>query len=139
MVQNKVGKVKKVFLIVLFLGIIFSVSAQKFTTDLDGYDWVTWINSERVDYITGYMVASFNVAELLQWVEYNKDEAGTLTEDIQGLISGTMAWVTYSMTVGELTDRVSLYYSEGVDFLKFPINEVILVVTDKDWWNWEKN
>ena len=111
------------FLIILLFFVTFGVFAE--IEDTNGFDWITWNVDQKTGYIYGFLSAFSSMREM---VLYENPEP---TKEELEYISNTFY---VPMTVGEIYTKIDNYYS-SYDCRKFPLYDVFLVVTGKDYWN----
>ena len=125
---------KKLIFVFLLVFISFGVFAQVGNSVMDytGEDWVMWTREKKISYVCGYLTAMGNVMSYLEILEDRRDPK---MQDIGLFMEYFYQWATYNVTVGDVYNGINNYYAAGGNWLQFPINEVILVLLKKEWWD----
>lgn len=107
---------------------VFSQEQGKGLLELNGNDWLQWDWQQKFMFINGFVLAqaALSVAIVDDLVEVSE-------EDKQKIIN----FLFLEKNTGNITANVEYFYKMS-GRLDLTIWNVIYMVYDKDWWNWEK-
>lgn len=118
---------KKIFMIIfVFFILIFSVFSQQKVEEMNGFNWVTWTQEQKLGYIQGFMSAYSTVMEMMIYEMGDQTDEKTIQE-----INNRFH---IPMNVGQIGTKIDRIYS-SYDNRKYPIYDVFLIVVGKDYWN----
>jgi hypothetical protein len=118
---------KKIFLTALiFFTIIFAAFSQQKVENLNGFNWVTWTQEQKVGYVQGFMSAYSTVMEMMIY-EMGDQVSEEKIQEINNRFH-------IPISVGQIGAKMDRIYS-SYDNRKYPIYDVFLIVVGKDYWN----
>lgn len=122
---------KKIVVSIVLIFVLIAGTFAQNILDIDGNQWYSWTTLEKQKYVLGWYASLASLQVLLN--DLRTKSSIELTEQTLQMMTVINNWSVYQHTVGDLVKLLDRTY-ENPEARRFKIWDVLLTVTEKEWW-----
>lgn len=122
---------KKLLVLIIALGFLSNLQAQKSIDELDGYDWMGWDFNHKAYFVQGFFSAQ---CEMMSMIYELAEAAGGSETQIAELMERASDRYFYTESISVMVEKMDTYYASPSN-RKYVLYKTIPYLAGKNWWN----